>query len=86
MSDTHSTPQSQPTDLVARFEPARAVCAPKACDRRAGCWVVTGKTNGNGGATVKCAACKGTVQLAGNEAKHMAVLRRCMAAQNVVTP
>lgn len=86
MSNTISTPASQPTDLVRRFEPARDAVAPKACDRRAGCWVVTGKTGRNGGGGVQCAACGDNVQLAGNEAKHAAVLRRCMASQNEVSP
>ena len=81
MTNTNDIPQSQPTDLVARFEPARAVCAPKACYRGKLCWVTTGKIRGSNYTT--CFSCQGTPTFAGNEAAHMAVLRRCMAAQEV---
>lgn len=82
MSDTHSTPQSQPTDLVRRFEPARAARAPRCCDRSAGCWVITGKILKAGGNPNHCAACDGEPVFPGEtDALHTAALRRCMAAQ-----
>lgn len=46
MVDINHPPETQ--DLIARFEPARAVCRPIKCDRGARCWVRNGLVDSAG--------------------------------------
>jgi len=59
-------------NIVERFEPARAAVRPRECDERSGCWVKTGPKGYTRGSFAggKCAACSGSIVLAGNEAAH----------------
>lgn len=77
MADTHCSPKSQ-VSVVERWEPARAVLRPRACDERAGCWVKLGSKgcDNTGGGTNHCTACRGAISLAGSETAHLRVLDR----------
>lgn len=75
MTNTHPAAQSQPS-VAERFEPARAVLRPRACDERAGCWVKIGikGCDSVGSGTNHCKACGGAISIAGLETAHLRVL------------
>jgi hypothetical protein len=77
MADTHPSPKSQ-VSAVERWEPARAVLRPRACDERAGCWVKVGPRgcDNAGGGTNHCKACGGAISVAGSETAHLRAVDR----------
>lgn len=81
MTDTHPSTQSQPS-VAERFEPARAVLRPQACDERAGCWVKIGIEGCDkvGSGSNHCMACGGVIKVAGLETAHLRVLDRICRA------
>lgn len=72
MTDTHPSTKSQPS-VAERFEPARAVLRPKACDERAGCWVKVGIEGCDivGSGSNHCKACGSVINVAGLETAHL---------------